>query len=73
MGQFLLCVAQYLLIMVVLAGVGACGGFLGVKLRKSKNAKTIAETSADTKEKGIEIILQQCDLEESRNEETTWC
>ena len=50
MGQFLLCVAQYLLIMVVLAGVGACGGFLGVKLRKNKDAKTVAETSADTKE-----------------------
>ena len=50
MGQFLLCVAQYLLIMVVLAGVGVCGGFLGVKLRKSKDAKTMAETSADTKE-----------------------
>ena len=50
MGQFLLCVAQYFLIMVVLAGVGVCGGFLGVKLRKNKDAKTLAETSADTKE-----------------------
>ena len=50
MGQFLLCVAQYLLIMVVLAEVGVCGGFLGVKLRKNKDAKTVAETSADTKE-----------------------
>lgn len=50
MGQFLLCVAQYLLIMVVLAGVGALGGFLGVKIRKNKDAKAMSETSADTKE-----------------------
>ena len=43
MGQFLLCVAQYLLIMVVLAGVGACGGFVGVKLRKNKDTKKLKE------------------------------
>lgn len=44
MGNFLLCIAQYLIIMVVLAGIGTCGAFVGVKLRKNKDAKTVAGT-----------------------------
>lgn len=39
MGDFLMCMLQYLLTMVVLAGVGAIGGFIGIKLRKKKDAK----------------------------------
>lgn len=39
MAEFLLCIAQYLLIMVLLAAVGGCGAFVGIKLRKNKNAK----------------------------------
>lgn len=39
MGSFLLCVAQYLVIMVVLAAIGTCGAFVGIKLRKNKDAK----------------------------------
>ncbi len=39
MSDFLMCILQYLLIMVVLAGVGGIGGFIGIKLRKKKDAK----------------------------------
>ena len=39
MADFLLCIAQYLIIMIVLAAVGGCGAFVGIKLRKNKNAK----------------------------------
>ncbi len=39
MGDFLMCMLQYLLIMAVLAGVGGIGGFIGVRLRKKKDAK----------------------------------
>lgn len=39
MGDFILCVAQYLIIMVALAGIGGCGAVVGIKLRKSKDAK----------------------------------
>lgn len=39
MGDFLMCILQYLLIMVVLAGIGGIGGFIGIKLRKKKDAK----------------------------------
>ena len=42
MGDFLMCVAQYLIIMVILAAIGCAGGFIGVKLRKSKDAKKAA-------------------------------
>ena len=40
MGSFLMCVAQYVIIMIVLAAIGLCGGLIVVKLRKRKDAKT---------------------------------
>ncbi len=49
MGDFLLCIAQYLLIMVVLAAIGGLGGFIGVRLRRKKDAKTAAQTQAVSK------------------------
>ena len=42
MGDFLMCIAQYLIIMVILAAIGCAGGFIGVKLRNSKDAKKAA-------------------------------
>lgn len=42
-SEFFLCIAQYLIILVVLAGIGVLGAFLGIKLRKNKNAKLAAE------------------------------
>lgn len=38
-GDFFMCVLQYLLIMVVLAAIGGLGGFVGVRLRRKKDAK----------------------------------
>ena len=49
MGDFLLCIAQYLLIMVVLAEIGGLGGFICVRKRKKKDAKTAAQTQAASK------------------------
>lgn len=46
MVDFLLCIAQYLIIMVILAAIGCAGGFIGVKLRKSKDAKKAAAEQA---------------------------
>lgn len=37
MWAFIMCVLQYLLIMVVLVAIGAAGAFIGIKLRKKKN------------------------------------
>ncbi|MFQ7713259.1 MAG: hypothetical protein ACLRI8_00195 [Agathobacter rectalis] len=39
MGDFFMCVAQYVIIMIVLAAIGLWG-FNRVKLRKMKDAKT---------------------------------
>ena len=41
-GDFFMCILQYLLIMVVLAAIGGLGGFVGVSLRRKKDAKTAA-------------------------------
>lgn len=51
-SEFFLCIAQYLLIMVILAAIGACGAFIGIRLRKSKNAieateETVAEENLE--------------------------
>ena len=40
MVDFLMCIAQYVIIMIVLAAIGFCGALVGVKLRKNKDAKT---------------------------------
>lgn len=47
MLEFLMCVLQYLLIMVVLAAIGACGALIGIKLRKRKDAKAAAAAEAE--------------------------
>lgn len=43
--DFLLCILQYLLIMAVLAAIGALGAFIGIRMRKNKNAKAEAAAS----------------------------
>ncbi len=41
-GDFFMCILQYLLIMIVLCVIGGIGGFVGVRLRRKKDAKTAA-------------------------------
>lgn len=43
MVQFLLCVLQYVIIMIVLAAIGFIGGFIGFKIRKAVDAKKAAK------------------------------
>lgn len=37
--DFILCVLQYVLIMLALAGIGGVGAMVGIKMRKSSDAK----------------------------------
>ncbi len=37
--DFILCVLQYLLIMLALVGIGGVGAVVGIKMRKSSDAK----------------------------------
>ena len=37
--DFILCVLQYVLIMLALAGIGGLGAMVGIKMRKSSDAK----------------------------------
>lgn len=39
MGDFFMCVAQYVIIMIVLAAIGFCGALIGVKLRNNEGRK----------------------------------
>ena len=50
MVNFLLCAVKYLVEMAVLAGVGLLGAFIGIKLRKHKDAKTAAAQTDTTEE-----------------------
>ena len=47
MGSFLLCILQYVIIMILLAAIGLAGGLIGVKLRKNKNAKEASKAAPD--------------------------
>ena len=46
MVEFLLCVAQYVLLALVLLGIGLLGAFIGIKMRKSSDAKAAAAAEA---------------------------
>lgn len=47
MMDFILCILQYVLIALFLVGVGGAGAFIGIKIRKSSDAK---QTAAVTEE-----------------------
>lgn len=47
MSAFLGSFIQYVIIMICLVAVGLCGGYVGVKLRKNKEAKTQQEASSN--------------------------
>lgn len=53
MMDFFLCVVQYLMIAIVIAAVGGLGVFIGISLRKRRDAKE-AESNAQNTEDGIE-------------------
>lgn len=40
--DFILCVVQYFLILLALAAIGGVGAFVGIKMRKSSDAKNAA-------------------------------
>ncbi len=46
MINFLLCVAQYILIALVLLAIGGIGAFIGIKMRKNSDAKAAAAAEA---------------------------
>ena len=50
MADFLLCIGKYIVEMVVLAAVGGLGAFIGIKLRRHKDAKVAAVQTDTTKE-----------------------
>ena len=45
--DFLLCILQYLIILIVLAAIGGLGAFVGIRLRKRKDAKTASQTAEE--------------------------
>ena len=49
--SFLLCIAKYVVEMVILLAIGLLGTFIGIKLRKHKDAKKAAEVTVMADEK----------------------
>ncbi|WP_167511391.1 hypothetical protein [Pseudobutyrivibrio xylanivorans] len=51
MSAFLSSFVSYLIKMIILVALGICGGFIGIKLRKSSDKKkgidTLAESSSE--------------------------
>ncbi|SDB06427.1 hypothetical protein SAMN02910298_00178 [Pseudobutyrivibrio sp. YE44] len=48
MSAFLSTFASYLIKMIILVALGICGGFIGIKLRKSSDRKKGIDPLADT-------------------------
>lgn len=50
MSDFLLCIAQYLLIAIAIAAIGAIGAIIGVALRNKMDAKKAKSDAQNTEE-----------------------
>lgn len=48
MADFIMCIVQYVVIALILVAVGGAGAFIGIKMRKSSDAKN--EAAAATEE-----------------------
>lgn len=47
MTEFLMCIVQYVVIALFLIGVGGAGAFIGIKMRKSSDAKNAAAATEE--------------------------
>jgi len=47
MTEFILCIVQYVLIAIVMVAVGGLGAFVGIKMRKSSDAKKAAAATEE--------------------------
>ena len=47
MTEFLLCIAQYILIAIFIILIGAAGAFVGYKMRKASDAKKAAKAKEE--------------------------
>lgn len=47
MSEFIMCIVQYVIIAVFLAGVAGVGVFVGIKMRKSSDAKKEAAATEE--------------------------
>ena len=57
--SFLLCIAKYVVEMVILLAIGLLGAFIGIKLRKHKDAKKTAEATVLADEKNESCRAQK--------------
>ena len=49
MIDFMMCIVQYVVIALFLVGVGGAGAFIGIKMRKSSDAKNAAAATEEQK------------------------
>lgn len=47
--DFLMCILQYLITLVVLAAIGGIGASIGIRLRRKKDAKLASGSAAEEK------------------------
>lgn len=47
MTDFIMCVIQYVVIALILVGIGGVGAFVGIKMRKSSDAKKAAAATEE--------------------------
>lgn len=47
MADFIMCIVQYVVIALFLVAVGGVGAFIGIKMRKSSDAKQAAAAATE--------------------------
>lgn len=47
MTEFIMCIVQYVVIALFLVGVAGAGAFIGIKMRKSSDAKNAAAATEE--------------------------
>lgn len=47
MADFIMCIVQYVVIGLCLVAIGGAGAFIGIKMRKSSDAKKAAATDEE--------------------------
>ena len=60
MADFIMCIVQYVVIGALLLAVGGVGAFIGIKMRKSSDAKKAA--AAATEEQRLNSSVMSCNI-----------
>ena len=61
MADFIMCIVQYVVIGALLLAVGGVGAFIGIKMRKSSDAKKAAAAATEEQRLNSSVMIDIAD------------